>query len=86
MTREGFVELMGEEDYSSGWEGCNVFSGLEIIRKYIPGAGIEGADHDIVYSVDIDKLVEAGITEEDTMKLRGLNWMVEDNDYLACHV
>lgn len=59
--------------------------GLNIIAKYLPESGIEGADHDIIYSVDCINLVEAGITEEDTIKLREMNWMIKD-DYLACYV
>ena len=60
--------------------------GLLIIQKYTPNKGIEGADHDIIYSVDIDELIAAEITEEDAIKLRSLNWMVSDNSYMACFV
>jgi hypothetical protein len=85
MNREKFIEIMLDEDIKVSWEGCNVFLGLEIIRKYLPKSGIEGASHDIVYSVDIDEIIEAGITEEDVRKLRSLNWLTED-EYLACFV
>ena len=66
---------------------CNVFEGLKIITKYVPHIGIEGAEDDIVYSVNVDKLLDADITKEDTIILRSLGWLVDDDDEcLACLV
>jgi len=64
---------------------CNVYAGLKIITKYCPSEGIEGADHDIIYSVGVESLVDAGISEEDVKQLARLNWMIQ-NEYLACFV
>ncbi|MFX1452438.1 MAG: hypothetical protein ACFFCM_16480 [Promethearchaeota archaeon] len=88
MTEEKFIELMeSNEDFDVSWEGCNVFSGLKIITKYLPKKGIEGAEHDIIYSVFISDLIDAGITEEDIVALRKLNWMIDEtNTGLACYV
>ena len=89
MNIEKFEELMSDSEVGgsllSGLNDCNVFLGLKIMKKYIPSAGIEGAEHDVVYSVDIEELIKAGISEEDVIMLNKLNWMVED-DYLACCV
>ena len=64
--------------------GDNAFEGLKIISKYTKNP-VQGADHDILYSEDIEKLIEAGITEEDVIKLSKLNWMIND-EYLVCFV
>ncbi len=84
MYYEQFEEIMSKYVEIS-WEGCNVFLGLEIIRKYLPGAGITAAGHDIIYSVSIDDIIEAGITDGDAIRLRQLNWMT-DEEGLACYV
>ncbi len=88
MTEEKFIELM-KEDSSGSWKGDNALQGIQIIAKYIDPAKksiIQGAGHDVIWCSDISDLIEAGITEEDVAKLRGLNWMLEDDSYLACFV
>lgn len=86
MTSKRLAEIMKSGGVTS-WDGCNVFSGLEIIRKYLPKLGIEGAEHDIIFSATISEILEAGITEEDALKLRKLNWMIDEtNTGLACFV
>lgn len=88
MTRERFEEIFDDENIISAWEGDNAFQGLLIINKYIgymQNALIAGASHDEIQSVDVEDLINAGITEEDVISLRKLNWMIND-DYLACFV
>jgi len=88
MTRELFEELMTHDE--TEWEGDNALQGLLIIAKYFDIKKyviLEAAEHDEIYSVDVDKLIEAGITEEDTIALRKLNWMIEKGyDCLSCFV
>ena len=85
MKKEEFYHIF-KRDNSGRWEGDNALRGLNIVAKYIPNdIVLEGADHDVIYSVDIDKLIEAGITIKDAEELRELNWMLED-DSLACFV
>jgi len=84
MTRERLIELLGQ-DIPGDWEGDNAYQGLQILRKYTANL-ICGADHDIIYSENIDQLIKAGITENDCKELRRLNWMVNDDEYLACFV
>jgi hypothetical protein len=87
MTRERFEEIMDGDSKLGDYDDDNAFLGLQIIRKYIPKKGIEGAEHNIIYSIDVDRLLEAGIAEEDAIELRNLNWMIdEDGDCLACFV
>jgi hypothetical protein len=91
MTEEKLVEIFGNEDISSmDWEGDNAFQGLQIIAKYIDPTKndlICGANHDVIYSVSVSEIVEAGITEKDVIKLKNLNWCVsEDEEYLECFV
>ena len=86
MNRERFEEIMSNEDAT--WEGDNAYKGLQIIAKYLSPERhdlIGAAEHDIIYSVDVEEILEAGITEEDAYTLRKLNWMI-DCDSLACFV
>ena len=83
MTYEEFETIFEETD--SDWNGDNAFQGLTIIRKYISGTVLCGADHDIIYSANVETLIESGITEEDVKNLALLNWMIQD-EYLACFV
>lgn len=87
MTEERLEEIFAGD--SDEWDGDNCFQGLLIIAKYVDPTEKEiivGAGHDQIYSVDIDKIIEAGITEEDAKKLRGLNWMLSEGEYLSCFV
>jgi hypothetical protein len=83
MTREEFKKVFKNED--TNWEGDNAYQGLQILSKYADSL-IKGADHDIIYSCDVDYLIEKGITKEDAEKLRKLNWMIYDGEYMACFV
>lgn len=87
MTEEKFIEIMesGIKTLSYTHKGCRVFLGLKIITKYLPEKGIEAAAHDMIYSVCICELVKAGITEEDTIELRKLNWMIDENGEGLAH-
>lgn len=87
MKRERFLEIMDSESSLSkmGEEGCNVMKGLKIIETYIPGSGIVRAENGIIWAVDIDELIDAGINEEDSIELREQNWMIE-REYMACFV
>ncbi len=82
MTRERLEEIFEEVD--SKWEGDNAFQGLQILSKYTDRL-IEGANHDIIYSCDVDSVIDK-LTEEDAYALRKLNWHIEYNDYFACFV
>lgn len=88
MTVERFHQIFEEAD--SKWTGDNAFAGLQIIAKYIDPKQndiIKGAEHDVLYSVNVDKIIEAGITEEDAIALAQLNWSIDEGfDGLMCFV
>lgn len=65
--------------------GCSALLGLNLIAKYLPGSGIGGAEHDQIYACGVNELLVAGITEEDAIALRKLNWFI-DEDSLATFV
>lgn len=84
ITKERFLEIF--KGNSGVWVGDNAHQGCQIIAKYTDNV-IQGAGHDEIYSADIDDLIEAGITEDDVLMLRSLNWMIGDSgDHLACFV
>jgi len=91
MELQQFIEIMSDEDdeYSGkglSEPGCNTMKGLLIIHKYLPLSGISGSGYEVIYACDAEELVNAGLTKEDAIELRRQNWMLEDEEYLACFV
>jgi len=85
LTLEEVEEIFDVEHQLKGWEGDNAFQGLVIISKYADDL-VQGADHDIIYSESVEKLIDTGMKREDFEQLSRLNWMVEEGEYLACYV
>jgi len=86
MKEERMIEIFHDESIKVNIEeGDNAYKGLKILSKYTDQL-ITGASKDVIFSEDISKLIESGITEEECIELRSLNWMIEDDDYLACFV
>lgn len=79
-------EKFFDEDKFFDVESNGVVKGLQIMQKYIPSADIEGAEHDLIYSVSVKELVKAGITEDDVVKLRNLGWHIHGGEYMAKYV
>jgi hypothetical protein len=86
ITEEEFLEILKADSVDdSAWKGCVVFKGLTIIAKYIDpnkNVMIGSAAHDQIWAVGLKELVDAGITKEDAVALRNLNWM-EDCEGLS---
>jgi len=87
LSRKEFDKIMDGDSHLENYPNKdNTLLGLNLINKYLPEDDVlTGADHDIIYSVGVDQLLEAGLTKEDAIELRNLNWMTQD-DYLACFV
>ena len=83
MDNKRFQEIIDKID--ANWEGDNCYKGLKIISKYVDIV-VTGACHDTVFSVDVDTLIEKGITEEDIYKLANLNWSISESECLMCFV
>lgn len=88
MTEERFIEIFEPEDYTP----CKVstrdkaYKGLQIIAKYMDPDKhyiIVACEHDMLYSVQMEELIESGITEEDVMLLENLGWQFENETQLA---
>ena len=87
MTIEEFEKIFNYIEPK--WEGDNAFQGLLIIAKYIDPMKkdtIIAAKYDYICSVSVKELCEAGITKEDVIDLRKLNWSIEYEHYLMCFV
>lgn len=79
MDIKRFEELMGgDSDYTKFKEVNRVTVGLNIIAKYLPQFGIEAAEHDVIYSVDVDKLATTEITQEEVTQLREMGWWISE--------
>ena len=88
MTQEELKAIF--EETESKWDGDNVMQGLLIIAKYFnpkEETTMIGVGHEILYSVDVQAIIDKGLTKEDAVKLRELNWMIEgEYDCLSCFV
>lgn len=87
VTREEFDEIF-YKDNSSLWTGDNALKGLLIMQKYFDDDKtlIVGAGHEKIHFVEVDELIDAGITIDDVIELRSLNWMIDDGMFMACFV
>jgi len=86
MTKEKLQSIF-ENSNDSQWKGDNCFQGLQIIAKYVNPFEkdlICAAEHDVIYSVQIEELLEK-LTEEDAIILAKLNWSLGD-ECLICYV
>ena len=85
LKKKKFKKIMSEDSITK-WEGDNAYQGLQILSKYTDNL-ITGAGHDIIYSEEVNILLDKGLTEEDARELKKLNWMIHGDDtYLACFV
>lgn len=85
MKREELEKIFENEE--TEWDGDNVLQGLNILAKYTKNCVLGSAEHDIIYSIDVDEALENGITKEDADTLRKINWMIDDDfDCFACFV
>jgi len=85
MTKKEIIEVFenAKTDYVA--EMNNTFIGLSIIAKY-SNYVVQGANHDMIWSEDLDNLIDADITDEDIMDLTSLGFFIEDGEYLAKYV
>jgi len=86
MNIEEVLELFENDTPSIHFEGDETLEGLNILAKYTKGSVLCGAEHDKIYSVDIEEVLEAGITDEELIRLRGLGFMIDDCSYFSSFV
>jgi len=86
MTKEEVLELFSADEFTERIEGDNTLEGLNILSKYTKQDVIAAAEHDIIYSADVDDVLEAGITDDELKRLRALGFMIEESSYFATFV
>ncbi len=89
ITKERFIEIFHDDNIEVDISNIadNAMEGLLIMKRWLPlDTLICGANHDIIYGPGVTELLDSGITEEDALQLRKMNWHLEDDDYLACFV
>lgn len=82
MERERLIEIIEntESEYTKGID--NAYEGLRILAQYSHYV-LQGADHDIIYSIDVDDIIDT-ITEEDAIQLAKYGWFIDsDADCMA---
>ena len=77
MERERLEQIIEntESEYTKGID--NAYMGLAILAKYSPYV-LQAAEHDIIYSIDVDKIINT-ITEEDAVQLAKYGWLIVDD-------
>ena len=79
MTAEEIREIM-EQDLPRCEDSNKALLGLQILAKYTDDA-VAGAEHDVIYSEDIEVFAKAGITPEECKRLRELDWHLSDDQF-----
>jgi len=81
MTEKQLREIMDNDSSMSMKKYEDVdraLEGFKILAKYSPKHVVQGAGHDIVWSLDIIDAIKFGITEEDAKTLCEMNWFIDD--------
>ena len=75
-------ELEAIYDEEAGYvEGDSIFQGLEILARYAGGKRvIQAAEHDEIYSLRIEDVLEAGLTRGDAVDLRDFGWNISGGE------
>ena len=85
ITVERAKEIFEDDYESQNGAGDKALQGLNLIASKLPinKRALEGADHDIIYSIDIDKALDI-LEEEDFIMLARWNWIIDkDSDCLT---
>lgn len=77
MNRERFLEIMGGDCDLPKFAACTALLGLNLIAKYLSNSGITYAGTDEIFACSVDALIDAGITEDDAIALRGMGWIID---------
>lgn len=78
MTRERLEELFDTTE--NNHKGDGAFKGLMILAQYFDTSKtdiITAAEHDEIYSVDVDDLLKSGISELDVKSLAKYGWGID---------
>jgi hypothetical protein len=82
-TTEQIIEFFNSEKKEHSAIECTQIEAYTIIANHNNGRVAEGADHDIMYSCDVDKLQRCSIDELSKLKHR---FHIMDEQYLATFV
>ena len=79
LTITELENIMSEDYEFKNSDACKILKGLNIIKKYLPNSGLEASGHDEIWACDVEELVKSGITKEDAILLRGLDWRIDED-------
>lgn len=83
MSIEEIEEIFENADYPYQDGVDSVLEGMKILSKYTKHSVIEGADHDIIWSLSTEKLTE--ISREDIELLAKYNWHIDHESECIAH-
>ena len=82
---ERFEQLMDETESDHDIPNREL-KGFMIMEKYSKGDNVfGGADHDVIFAMDIETLINNGITDEDIILLAKYTFHIND-EYLQTYV
>ena len=78
--KEAVTEILTSDEDNSDYSGDEILDGLKIISKYTKRSTIQGAEHDMLYSISLDDLLESDtkINLRDIDNLKRMNWFLGD--------
>ena len=83
MNLSKLIEIMKEDAPLNLKSKDSILEGLQILSKYSNNSTLKATEHEILYSISPQESIDNGITEEDVVQLKGLNWMLHEEAF-AC--
>ena len=87
ITREELEEIFSQDGEAPTFETKDrALRGILILLNYFDSNTeciINAAEHDMIYTVDVDILIEKGITKDHAELLRSIGWFIEED--CLCH-
>lgn len=89
MNIDELKQIMADDDIGGAdlmKVKCNAYEGLKILNKYTKKPLVRHAEYKIIYSISLIDAISTGMTRDDAIKLRRLNWMSDQNGHFACFI
>lgn len=87
LSKEEIIELIKNTEILNIIPNDNEIQGLNIIAKYLPNECIiHYAKKNQIRTVNYYKLIEAGISKEEFVKMLQINWFIDEYSCFSCNV
>ena len=83
ISTEEIIDIFDDE-FNYEWIVKDPIAAFLILQSFIGGSVIEGAGHDVIYSVDIETLTS--LDRDQIILLRNSGFAIQDNEFLVYYV